>query len=113
MFWTVVERSVNLVFLLLAIIIISILLSNNTNTIKSDNILAKFDLYKQEQMKVMSNNVQYLETRQNRQAEQQDSYQNGTDSRLRIIEERIKWYEADKRQNSKVIQTNINNNTNN
>lgn len=109
MFWTVVDRVVNLTFLLLAIITITMLLNNTSDNTQSKNIDSKIELYKEQNMKVMSNNVSYMEGRINRQSEQQDSYQNSTDQRLSIIESQIKLMLSDKKSNQKIINNNNSN----
>jgi hypothetical protein len=113
MIWDIIKRAVDLSTLLLLIMIISIILTNSKSQDDIGNFGLKLEQYKQENLRVMSNNIEYMDGRVNKLGEIQDSYQVGTDRRLSIIEERVKWYEADKRQNQKIIQNNINTNTNN
>ena len=110
MIWEIVRRIVDLSTLLLLIMIISIILKNDKGQEEIGNFGLKLDQYKAESLRVMGNNIDYMDTRVNKLAEIQDSYQVGTDRRLSVLEERIKMFQIDKMNNNKVIQTNINNN---
>lgn len=109
MFWTVVDRVVNLTFLLLALIIITTLLNTTSDSTQSKNIDGKIELYREESKKVMMNNLLYLEGRLNRYSSQQDSYQNSTDQRVNILEAQIKLIQADKKLNQRIVNNNVNN----
>jgi len=109
MFWTVVDRIVNLTFLLLAILIITLLL--NTSSASHEGLLfsEKLEAFRQETLKAMSNNVTYIETRINRVSENQDSYQVSSSSRMNVLDQRLSKLEADEKKNQRVV--NVNNNT--
>lgn len=113
MIWEIVRRIVDLSTLLLLIMIISIILKNNKGQEDIGNFGLKLDQYRNESLRVMNNNIDYMDGRVNKLAEIQDSYQVGTDRRLSVLEERIKMFQMDKMNNNKVIQNNINTNLNN
>lgn len=115
MVWTILDRVVSLTFLLLSITTLILLLNTASATKEASNFGEKLELYKQESMKVMSNNINYIDGRLNKVSENQDSYQVSSDQRLYIIEMQVKQLMVDKKNNQKVIQNNIQtqNNTNN
>lgn len=109
MFWIIVDRCVNLTFLLLAIVIMSVLVRTSSTSIQTTDFSSQVMLVKQEALKAIGNNVNYFETRINRLSEQQDNYQNSTDQRLLILEQQIKPLMLDKKNSQKI---NINNSSN-
>ena len=112
MIWTVIDRIVSLTFLLLAITTLVLLLNTTSATKEASNFSQKLELYKQESMKVMSNNMAYFDGRINKSSENQDSYQVSTDQRMYVLEMQVKQLILDKKQSQKIIQNNINTNTN-
>lgn len=109
MFWKVVDRAVQLTYLLLAIILLAIVVKSDTSYDNLKTFSNKLDLYIEESSRVRDNNLQYLEGRINKNQAQSDSYQNGVTTRLDVLEERVKRLEKDnKEKNSNV---NINSNT--
>jgi hypothetical protein len=114
MVWIIVDRVVSLTFLLLAITTLILLINTASATKEASNFGEKLELYKQESMKVMSNNINYIDGRINKSSENQDSYQVSTDQRLYVLELQVKQLMLDrKQQNQKVINNNINTLTNN
>lgn len=111
MFWVIIDRVVNLTFLLLALMIISVLISNSNKQDSEDKFILEVAALRQDFRKVMDANLLYLEKRQNKQAEIQDDYQTSTSRRIDTIEEDVK---ALKKENKdlKLAQKVINNNTN-
>lgn len=109
MVWIIIDRIVSLTFLLVAITVLILLLNTASATKEGSNFSEKLDLYKQESLKVMSNNMNYFDTRINKVAENQDSYQVSTGQRLYVLEMQVKTLEADKRNNQKVINNNQSN----
>lgn len=109
MFWVIVDRVVNLTFLMLALIIITILLNTSTAAKEGTIFSDKLELYRQETQKVMTNNLNYVDNRVNKLSETQDSYQVSTDQRVYVLEQRITQLQADKKNNQKIINTNVNN----
>lgn len=114
MIWIVVDRVVSLTFLLLSITTLILLLNTASSTKEASNFGEKLDMYKQENMKVMSNNINYMDGRINKVSQNQDSYQVSSDQRMYVLEMQVKQLMLDKKSGSpKIINTNIQNNTNN
>lgn len=109
MVWTIVDRVVSLTFLLLAITTLILLLNTAAATKESSNFSEKLELYKLESQKVMSNNINYIDGRLNKNSENQDSYQVGMDQRVYVLEQQVKLIQADKKGGSKVINNNQSN----
>lgn len=109
MLWKILDRAGTLAYLLLSTILITILLNNSSENAGVNNYGQKLELTKQEVLRVLSNNTTYLEQRLNNYSERQDNYQVTTDQRVYVLEQRVKELQADKKQNQKVINTNINN----
>lgn len=114
MVWTVIDRVVSLTFLLLAITTLILLLNTTSATKEASNFSEKLELYKLESQRVMSNNINYIDGRLNKNSENQDSYQVSTDQRMYVLEMQVKQLILDKKSgSSRIINTNIQNNTNN
>lgn len=110
MFWKTLNLVVNCTFLLLAITIMTILIRNEGYR----NDLADYEIalqeLRQEINKVNQSNFVYLETKLNRVAGNQDSYQTNITSRLDVLENRMKSLETQGKGRPTRL-TNINNNT--
>jgi ribose 5-phosphate isomerase len=94
---------------------LAIIMTNSKSSEDVGNFGLKLDVVKQESLNAIKNNVEYFEKRINNVSEKQDSYQVGTDQRVYVLEQRMKELQADKKNNQKVVQNNIQtqNNTNN
>lgn len=107
MFWTIVDRLANLTFLLLAVLLITILLTNSNETAGYNNFQEQLEVFRKETLRVMDKNISYTENRVNRLQEQQDSYQNSTtSSRMDVLERKMQKLEADNKKQLKVINNN-------
>lgn len=113
MVWVVIERIVHLLTLMLLILMISIVMTNNKSSEDIGNFGLKIDQVKQDTLVVIGKNVDYVDRRINGIAETQDRYQVGMDQRVYIVEQRIKELQSDKKSNQKIITNNINTNLNN
>lgn len=113
MIWKVLDRAATVAYLILSTILIAILMSNSSENAGVNNYAQKLTLVQQEVMKVVANNVDYLEQRLNKVSERQDDYQVSTDQRVYVLEQQMKALQADKKQNQRVINNNINTLTNN
>lgn len=109
MVWTIVDRVVSLTFLMLAITTLILLLNTASATKEASNFAGMLELYKQESIKVMSNNINYVDGRLNKVSENQDSYQVSTDQRMYILEMQVKQLVLDKKSNQKIINNNQSN----
>lgn len=112
MLWVIIERIVQVLTLTLLIIMISITMTNNKSSEDFGNFGLKLNQYRQETLSVIAKNVDYVDGRINRVAENQDFYQVRMDQRVYIVEAQMKAIQADKKAGQKVIQNNINTNTN-
>lgn len=111
MIWTILDRVVNLTFLLLAIIIITILLQAQKEDSHSNNVYETVKALDVKITKVISTNLEYVETRINRLARTQDEYQSSTSTRLDSLEGKIRAIEAENKalkSQQKIINTNNN-----
>lgn len=109
MVWIIVDRIVSLTFLLLSITTLILLLNTAAATKEASNFGEKLELYKQESIKVMSNNINYVDGRLNKVSENQDSYQVSSDQRLYVLELQVKQLMADRKNNQKIINNNNSN----
>lgn len=113
MAWIIIDRVVSLTFLLLAVTTLILLLNTSSATKEASNFGEKLELYKQESIKVMSSNINYMDGRLNKVAENQDSYQVSSDQRMYVLEMQVKQLMSDKKNNQKIVNNNINTLTNN
>jgi ribose 5-phosphate isomerase len=113
MIWTILERTIHLLTFVLLVAMLAIILSNSKSSEDVGNFGLKLDVVKQESLNAIKNNVEYFEKRINNVSEKQDSYQVGTDQRVYVLEQRMKELQADKKNNQKVIQNNIQTQNNN
>lgn len=111
--WDILKRAIDIIHFTVLILMASVLFISNKSGEDSLAFSNKLDSAKQEMVKLVSNNTSYLETRLNRTDEKQDSYQNTSSSQISLLTKRVDMLERDKKQNQKVIQNNIQNNTNN
>lgn len=109
MIWVILDRIVHLVTLMLLILMVCIIFNNNKTTEQVGNFTLKVDGLHAQTLKAISSNVEYFETKFNKLAEIQDSYQVSTDQRVYILENRLKELQADKKSNQKIINTNNSN----
>lgn len=107
MVWLFIKRTVDILTLMLLIIMISIVMTNSKSAEDFGSFGLKLDQFKQEYKAVMSKNMDYFDSRVNKLSEAQDTYQVTMDQRVYVIEQRVKELQADKKNNQKVIQTNI------
>lgn len=82
----IIQTVVNATFLFLAVILIS---DRWDSTSTADSLIAA----KKEIQDVMQSNVYYLEGKVNRVAESSDSYQVNTNSRITVLENRMRMLE--------------------
>lgn len=113
MFWTYLQGAVNFVFLLLAVTLLSLLWSNTQDLNKDANMQKHFEIFKESVHKAMSNNIQYVETRINKIAQNSDDYQVSTSNRLYVLEDKVKKLEQDNKASSRNININTNTATSN
>ena len=111
MIWTILDRVVNLTFLLLAIIIITILLQARGDDAHSNNAFDAVKALDIKLAKVIATNLEYAEVRINRLARNADEYQTSTSVRLDSLEGKVRAIEAVNKalkSQQKIINTNNN-----
>lgn len=111
MLWIILDRMVNLTFLLLAVVIIGTLLSNSKKDEKDERFALEVTALRQDFRKVMDSNLAYAEGRINKLAETQDEYQVSTSRRIDILYERVETLEKENKSlklQAKIINTNNN-----
>lgn len=111
MLWTLIERVVHLTTLVLLIVMLSIIFTNNKSSQDYTDFENQLANYKKENQETRSNNIAYIERRHNKLQEQQDNYQILVDRRLLNMEAQVKLLTDSTKINQKVIQNNINTNT--
>ena len=108
MLWKVLDKAGTIAYLLLSTILITILLTNTSETAGKNNFEKILEAYKQENSNTRTNNINYFEGRINRLSETQDNYQITSSSRLLILEQKILKMEAEDKKSNRVINTNVN-----
>lgn len=109
--WDIVQRVASITTLFLLITMSVVVLNNGKAAVQEDHLTLRLEKYHEDNQKAISNNLSYIESRLNRLAVNQDSYQNGTANSLLILEERIKVLESENK-GLKSQQKIINNNNN-
>jgi len=105
--WTIVNRAVDVVFLVLALVILILFYSNSQKENVEDYTLKQLEIYKIENRKVMENHLYYLENKINRVAESSDGYQVSSATRIDVLEKKVKELEKSNKQQNKIINNNI------
>lgn len=103
---------VDLTFLLLAVLLITILLRDMRVSNNNNNIQLNIEALRLEVTKVMSTNIQYMEGRVNKLGETQDTYQVSTTHKINLLERKVEKLEKDNKNTTRIINTITNNNTN-
>jgi len=101
--WTTLDRLVNVVFLILALSMLSVLYIDADERKDFKLFEKKLEIFQAESRKVIENNTLYLEGRVNTLASNQDTYQLSSSRRLDVLESRIKMMEN---QNKDLIRQN-------
>ena len=110
--WEVLQRVANIATVFLLITIASVIIINSKSSLESNHLSIRLEQYKEDNKKSLETNITYFESRINRLAVNQDSYQNGTATTLSMLEQRVRSLEAENK-TQKTQQKIINNSTNN
>ena len=113
MFWKIIERATNLLMIVASLLMITILFNNTKAEDINDAVSHSIANVKQDALKAISNNVEYFEGRINRLAENQDTYQLSTTSRMSVLEQKVLKLEQEDKKSNRVVNVNNNNNTQN
>lgn len=112
--WDILKRMIDIIHFIILILMVSILFISNKSGEDNTSFSLKLESAKEDMIKVIGNNTTYLETRLNRTDEKQDNYQNTSSNQISLLTKRVDLLEQDKKSGSpKIINTNIQNNTNN
>lgn len=112
--WDILKRMIDIIHFIILILMVSILFISNKSGEDNTSFSLKLESAKEDMIKVIGNNTTYLETRLNRTDEKQDNYQNTSSNQISLLTKRVDLLEQDKKSSSpKIINTNIQNNTNN
>lgn len=103
---------VDLTFLLLAVLLITILLRDMKVSDNNNNTQLNIEALRLEVTKVMSTNINYVEGRVNKLGETQDTYQVSTTHKINLLEQKVEKLEKDNKNTNRIINTITNNNTN-
>lgn len=103
---------VDLTFLLLAVLLITILLRDMKVSDNNNNVQLNIEALRLEVTKVMSTNINYVEGRVNKLGETQDTYQVSTTHKINLLERKVEKLEKDNKNTTRIINTITNNNTN-
>ena len=109
--WDILKRAIDVIHFTILILMASVLFISNKSGEDHASFSLKLESAKQEMVKLVGNNTNYLETRINRTDEKQDNYQNTSGNQISLLTKRIDILEQDKKLNQRVIQNNFNNNT--
>lgn len=111
--WDILKRAIDIIHFTVLILMTSVLFISNKSGEDSLAFSNKLESAKQEMVKLVSNNTVYLETRINRSDEKQDNYQNTSGSQISLLTKRVEKIELENKGNQKIINNNINTQTNN
>lgn len=103
---------VDLTFLLLAVLLITILLRDFRVSDNNNQVQLNIEALRIEVTKVMSKNIEYMESRVNKLGETQDTYQVSTTHKINLLEQKVEKLEKDNKNTTRIINTITNNNTN-
>ena len=97
---------VDLAFLTLALVLVTILVTDRYDSNKYSTVSLEIQNLRNDVLNSSMKNFTYLEGKINRVSEVSDSYQNGMNRRISVLENRMESLEARKRDNSRIINTN-------
>ncbi len=113
MFWKILDRTVNLSFLVLSVIIISILVKTGNEDYDSNTLHKSLQASEVRLRRTVDANLSYIEGKVNSVAKTQDEYQSSTSRRMEVLENKIKVLEKEnkdlkvfKRDSTVLIQNN-------
>lgn len=105
--WDLLKRMIDIIHFIILILMVSILFISNKSGEDNTSFSLKLESAKQEMIKLVSNNTNYLESRINRTDEKQDNYQNTSSNQISLLTKRVDMLEQDKKSGQKVINNNL------
>lgn len=110
--WKLIDRAVQLTFLLLAVVLITTLLKNDKYNDDLALYTERLNVAIKELKRVQEHNVLYLEEKTNRVQVQSDSYQTTMSNTVSVLEQRIQRLEKDNKDKTNNVNINSNYNSN-
>lgn len=101
---------VDLTFLLLAALLITVLLRDMKVSDNSESVALSIEALRLDINTVMSRNIEYVDGRLSKLGEVQDRYQVSTVSKVHLLEQKVERLEKANKNNTKIINTITNNN---
>ena len=111
--WDILRRMIDIIHFIILILMVSILFINNKSGEDNASFSLKLESAKQEMIKLVGNNTNYLESRINRTDEKQDNYQNTSSNQISLLTKRVEKMEQGSKGSQKMIMNNIQTQTNN
>jgi ABC-type microcin C transport system permease subunit YejB len=105
--WDILKRMIDIIHFIILILMVSILFINNKSGEDNASFSLKLESAKQDMIKLVGNNTNYLEARLNRTDEKQDNYQNTSSNQIALITKRLEKVEQENKSGQKVIQNNL------
>lgn len=105
--WDILKRAIDIIHFTVLILMASILFISNKSGEDNASFSLKLESAKQDMIKVIGNNTNYLETRLNRTDEKQDNYQNTSSAQISLLTKRVEKIELENKSSQKVIQNNL------
>lgn len=105
--WDILKRMIDIIHFIILILMVSILFINNKSGEDNASFSLKLESAKQDMIKLVGNNTNYLESRLNRTDEKQDNYQNTSSNQIALITKRLEKVEQENKSGQKVIQNNL------
>lgn len=99
---------VDLTFLLLAVLLITVLLRDMKVANNSEHVALSLEALRLDISTVMSKNIEYVDGRLSKLGEVQDRYRVNTESRINLLGQKIERLEKESKGNTKIINTNNN-----
>ena len=106
--WDILKRAIDVIHFVVLVLMVSILFLNNITTEQIATFGLKVESVKEELVKVISSNTNYLETKVNRIDAKQDNYQNTSSTQISLLAQRIERLEKSYKNNTNIINTNNN-----
>lgn len=99
---------VDLTFLMLAVLLITILLRDMRVSDNREDVALSIESLRLDINSLMAKNIEYMDGRLGKLGEIQDKYQINSSSRMTLLEQKVERIEKANRNNTKIINTNNN-----
>ena len=106
--WDILKRAIDVIHFVVLVLLVSILFLNNNTSEQVATYGLKMESLKEDLVKVIANNTNYLETKVNRIDAKQDNYQNTSSTQISLLAQRVERLEKSYKGSTKIINTNNN-----